>query len=225
MKLLEDIVLTESIEIRTTPERIFGFFLHIVDDASYRAWHPQDHVAFRLIRGQPCRPGSVVYAEERIHGRRHKLKFLVKEVVPNRKIEFVPLSRLLRIYFPRNTFLIEARDRSCVFTASSVVRVGHLVKLLARNRLEQGLASARRHMREEGENMKRILEKSESHDQAAEVTSWRKEMEPQMHAEKNRDTMRWEMWRMNPGRGTMLWVKGTVSDLSASICVHQRFQP
>jgi hypothetical protein len=171
MKLLEDIVLTHSIEIRTTPERIFGFFLQIVDDASYRAWHPQDHVAFRCIKGEPCQEGSVVYAEEYIHGKVHKLKFLIKEVVPNRKIEFVPLARLLRIYFPRNTFLIEPRDGSCMFTASCVFRVGRLVKLLARSKLEQGLSSVRKHMKEEGENLKRILEKRDSHNQAVEATS------------------------------------------------------
>jgi len=171
MKLLEDIVLTDSIEISTTPEKIFGFFLQIVDDASYQAWHPEDHVAFRLIRGEPCQQGSVVYAEEYIHGKLHKLKFLIKEVVPNRKIEFVPVSRLFRIYFPRNTFLIETRDGSCVFTASCVVRVGRLVKLLARNRLEQGLSSVRKHMKEEGENLKRILEKRDLHNHAVEATS------------------------------------------------------
>jgi hypothetical protein len=112
-----------------------------------------------------------VYAEEYIHGKLHKLKFLIKEVVPNRKIEFVPVSRLLRIYFPRNTFSIETRDGSCVFTASCVLRVGRLVKLLARNRLEQGLLSMRKHMKEEGENMKRILEKRELHNHAVEATS------------------------------------------------------
>ena len=171
MKLLEEIVLTHSIEIRTTPEKIFGFFLQIVDDASYRAWHPEDHVAFRCIKGEPCQEGSVVYAEEYIHGKLHKLKFLVKEVVPNRKIEFVPLARLLRIYFPRNTFLIEPRDGSCMFTASCLLRVGRLVKLLARKKLERGLSSVRKHMKEEAENLKRILEERDAHNQAVEATS------------------------------------------------------
>ena len=171
MKLLEDVVLTDSIEIRATPEEIFGFFLNIVDDASYRAWHPEDHVTFRWIRGAPWEEGSVVYAEEYIHGKLHRLKFLIKEVVPNRKIEFVPLSRLLRIFCPRNTFLIEPRGRSCVFTASGVLRVGRLVKTLARSKLERGLSSVRKHMKEEGENLKRILESSESHNQAVEATS------------------------------------------------------
>jgi hypothetical protein len=171
MKLLQDIVLTDSIEIRTAPEKIFGFFLQIVDDASYQAWHPEDHVAFRWIRGEPWQQGSVAYAEEYIHGKLHKFKFLIKEVVPNRKIELVPLSRLLRIYFPRNTLLIEPRDGSCVFTASGVLRVGRLAKLLARNKLEKGLSSVRKHMQEEGENLKRLLEKREPHNQAVEATS------------------------------------------------------
>jgi len=171
MKLLEDIVLTDSIEISTTPDKVFGFFLRIVDDASYQAWHPEDHVAFRWIQGEPWQQGSLAYAEEYIHGKLHKFKFLIKEVVPNRKIELVPASRLLRIYFPRNTFLIEPRDGSCVFTASGVMRVGRLAKLLARHKLEQGLSSVRKHMKEEGENLKRILEERESHNQALEATS------------------------------------------------------
>ena len=135
MKLLEDIVVADSIEIRATPERIFGFFLQMVDDASYQIWHPEDHVAFRWIQGQPWQQGSVAYAEEYLHGKLHKFKFLVREVVPYRKIELVPFSRLLRIYFPRNTFSIEPREGSCVFTASGVMRVGRLVKLTGRKQV------------------------------------------------------------------------------------------
>lgn len=171
MKLLEDIVLADSIEIHATPERIFGFFLQIVDDASYRAWHPEDHVAFRWIRGEPWQEGSAAYAEEYIHGKLHKFNFLVNKVVANREIELVPLSRFLRIYFPRNTLLIERRNASCVFTASGVLRVGPLAKLLARNKLERGLSSVRKHMKEEGENLKRILETRDPNNQAVEATS------------------------------------------------------
>jgi len=40
MKLLEYILITDSLEIQTTPDEIFRFFLQIVDDASYQAWHP-----------------------------------------------------------------------------------------------------------------------------------------------------------------------------------------
>lgn len=47
MVLLEDIPLTDSAEIRATPEKVFDFFVQLVDDESYRIRHPEDHVAFR----------------------------------------------------------------------------------------------------------------------------------------------------------------------------------
>lgn len=158
MRLLEDVILRESIEIKTTPEKIFDFFAHLVDDESYRAWHPEDHIALHWSKGNPWEEGSVVYAEEYVHGKRHKLKFVVTKVVPNRKIEFAPLSRFLRIYFPKNTFTIEPKGDTCIFTALGWLRVGKLVKIFARDKLEKGLSSVRKHMKEEGENLKRILE-------------------------------------------------------------------
>jgi len=158
MRLLEEVILTESVEIKTTPEKIFDFFSGVVDDESYRAWHPDDHVALRWIKGRPCEEGSVVYAEEYVHGKLHKLKFVITKVIPNRRIEFAPLSRFLRIYFPKNIFAIEQEGDMCVFTASACLRVGWLVKTFAAGKLKRGLSSVRKHMKEEGENLKRILE-------------------------------------------------------------------
>ncbi len=158
MKLLQDVALTHSIEVNASAEDVFDFLVNLVDDETYRAWHPEDHVALRWIKGEPWKEGSVVYAEEYIHGKLHKLKFLVAKVVPNREIQFCPASRLLRIYFPMNAFLIEPKGDSCVFTATGRLRVGRLARALASKKLETGIASARKHMKEEGENLKRILE-------------------------------------------------------------------
>jgi hypothetical protein len=158
MALFEDVTLTDSIEIKTTPEKISRFLTSLVDDESYRAWHPEDHVSLRWIKGQPWQEGSVVHAEEYIHGKLHKLKFLVTKVVPNAEIEYVPVSRFLRRYFPGNAFYIEPKEGTCVFTATGTYRVGWLVRTFARKRLERGLSSVRKHMKEEGENLKRILE-------------------------------------------------------------------
>jgi len=158
MALLEDVILTDSIEIKTTPEKIFNFFANLVDDESYRAWHPDDHVALRWIEGQPWEEGSVVYAEEYIHGKLHKLKFVVTKVIPNREIEYAPVSWLLRRYSPKNTFSLQQKEGTCVFTATGTYRIGWLVKTFAKKRLERGLSSVKKHMKEEGENLKRILE-------------------------------------------------------------------
>ncbi|MFC1653063.1 hypothetical protein ACFL3F_05020 [Planctomycetota bacterium] len=58
MALLEDMTLTDSIAIKTTPEKIFSFFRNLVDDESYRKWHPEDHVALRWVKGQPWEEGE-----------------------------------------------------------------------------------------------------------------------------------------------------------------------
>ena len=119
MALLEDVILTDSIEIKTTPGIIFDFFAHLVDDQSYRAWHPDDHVALRWIKGQPWGEGSVVYAEEHIHVKLHKFNIIITKVIPDKRIEYDPLYRLLLIYFLKNTFAVEQKGDICVFTASS----------------------------------------------------------------------------------------------------------
>ena len=158
MKLMEDVFLTDSIEIWTTPEKIFEFFSKLVDDESYRTWHPDDHVAMRWTKGPPWKDGSVVYAEEYLYGKLHKLTFVITKVVPNKEIEYVPVSRFLRRYFPKNTFSIEPKSASCVFIATVHFRLPLLPRLLAKKSVERGLSSVRKHMKEEGENLKRILE-------------------------------------------------------------------
>ena len=158
MKLMEDVILKHSIEIRTTPERIFEFFYNLVDDESYRAWHPDDHVAMRWTKGSPWQEGSVIYAEESIDGKLYKLTFIVTRVVPNREIEYVPVSRFRRRYTPKYTFSVEPKKADCIFTAAVHIRVPLLPKLLAGKRIERGLSSVQKHMKEEGENLKRILE-------------------------------------------------------------------
>ena len=159
MKLLEDITIQDSIEIKTTPEKIFDFLTHLHEGDNYKTWHPDDHVIIRWIQGKPWQEGSVVYGEEYIHGKLHKLKFLISKVVPNKTIEYTPASRLLRIYFPKNTFAIEQVGDTCVFTATTTLRIGRLAKIFAGKKLEYGLSCVKKHMKEEGENLKSILEK------------------------------------------------------------------
>jgi len=161
MAFLEEIVLTDSIEIKTTPEKIFRFLIGLVDDESYRAWHQEDHVALRWLKGQPWEEGSVAYSEEYLHGKIHRFKFTVTKVVPNKEIEYAPVSRLLRRYFPGNRFSIEQKGGTCVFKASGIFRHGRLIRSFFKKHLEQNLASVKKHMKEEGENLKRILEKND----------------------------------------------------------------
>ena len=149
-------IITDSIEIKAPPERIFSFLTDLKDDASYKAWHP-DHVVMRWIKGEPFQEGSVVYFEEYLHGKIYKGKFIITKVVPSRLIEYKPPFPL-SVFFPKGKFIIEPTDEgSCIFTATGIMRIGPLGKRLSRKQIE----GVKRHMKEEGENLKAILEKGE----------------------------------------------------------------
>ena len=162
MAFFEEVVLTDSIEIKTTPEKIFSFLTAIVNDESYRAWHQEDHVRFRWLKGQPWSEGSVIYAQEYIHGKLHKLKFKITKIEPHKRIEYIPVSRFVRRFFPKNEFIIEQKAESCLFIASGTCRLGWISKTFFKKAITEGLASLKKHMQEEGENLKRILEKGVS---------------------------------------------------------------
>ena len=158
MPFFEDVIITDSIEIKTTPEEIFNCLTGIIDDESYRVWHKDDHVSLRWLKGQPWAEGSVMYAEEYLHGKLHKLKFEVTKIVPNERIEYSPVSRFIRKFFPKNEFIIEQKGESCLFIASGMYRVGWIGKVFFKRVIDKGLSSVKKHMKEEGENLKRILE-------------------------------------------------------------------
>ncbi len=153
-------ILTDSIKIEAPPEKVFNFLTNLKDNASYKAWHP-DHLVLHWIKGEPFQEGSVVYFEEYLHGKLHKGKFIGTKVIPNRLIAYKPPFPL-SILFPRNQFVIEPTDDGgCIFTAIINIRMGPLGKKLSRKQID----GVKRHMKEEGENLKAILEKGESYTQ------------------------------------------------------------
>ncbi|MFX0046513.1 MAG: SRPBCC family protein [Candidatus Hermodarchaeota archaeon] len=149
------LTLTDSIEIKATPEKVYDWLMQrMKDKESYQAWHP-DHVDVRWIKGEPLHEGSILYAEEYLHGQLHKLKFRITKIVPNREIKYRTLFPL-SFFVPGNTFLIEPKgEDSCIFTATGDFRAGPLFKKLGKSRIE----ATRQHMKEEGENLKKALER------------------------------------------------------------------
>ena len=111
MAFFEDLFLTDSIEIQTTPEKIFKFITSIKDDPIYRAWHNDDHIAFRWISEAPWTEGAIIYAEEYFHGKLHKFKFEVTQIEINKKIVYSPVSSLIRFFFPMKDFGFPLKPR------------------------------------------------------------------------------------------------------------------
>lgn len=144
------IALKDTIEIKVSPEQIFQFFVHFKEN--FHAWHA-DHVKCGWI-GKPAKEGSILCVEEYLHAKLHKLKMLMIKIESNRKIEYKLLFPM-SVICPKGSFIIEPKGRSCIFTATLSFRFGRLFSKLAKNRVE----GIKTHMKEEGENLKRLLEK------------------------------------------------------------------
>ncbi len=162
MSIFKQLVLKDSIEIKTTPEKIWEFFTNL--EQNYKTWHPEDHVLFKWTKGKPMETGSEWYGEEYVHGKLMKGKGTIGQVIPYRKIVFknaFPAS----IASPGFEWLIEPKGSNSVFTAVSYVRAEGIMRKLIPifhhhdyKNMETLIAVGKKHVKEEGENLKKILE-------------------------------------------------------------------
>ena len=144
------IILKDSIEIKTTPDKIFKWLKNL--DEHYKKWHP-DHVKWINETGG-LDEGDVVYYEEYLHGELHKIRSKITKIEENKRIEFRNLFPI-SIICPKGSFIIEPKGESCIFTTTLSFRFAKLFSKLAKNRID----AIKTHMKEEGENLKRFLEK------------------------------------------------------------------
>jgi len=143
-------ILSDSIEIKTSPEKAYEWFINI--DQNYKEWHP-DHVKAIWLTENKMKVGSKLYSEEYIHGELHKIKFKCTNIEPNRKIEFKNLLPMSLIC-PKGSFIFEPKGDNCIFTATLSFRMGNTLSKIVKTKVEALI----NHMKEEGENLKRILE-------------------------------------------------------------------
>ena len=143
--------LVESTWVDAPPREVFRFFAEM--EENYTRWHP-DHVSFRWLDGGGLEAGSEAHFEERIGGKHQEKTVEFTEVDPGRYIEFRPTSRLVAVLMPHVSFTIDSRPDGCEVTQRIRVRTGPIGAWLNRREFD----AVRRHMGEEGENLKRILE-------------------------------------------------------------------
>lgn len=146
--------LKDSIGIKTSPEKIFNGLIRVFSsEGNFRRWH-KDHVKCQWLKGKPFEIGSVLYVEEYLHRELHKMKFLGTQLDSNRKIEYRLLFPMSMIC-PKGSFMVEPKGESSIFTATLSFRLGWLFLIFPKGRVE----AIKKHMKEEGENLKDLLEK------------------------------------------------------------------
>jgi hypothetical protein len=146
-----EMLLEETTSVRVSPEELYRFFERM--DANYERWHP-GHIEFSWVGGDRLEEGANASFEERIAGTTQKKTVRFTAVVPGRYIEFKPTSLLGGLLLPSISFAIDPTEDGCEFTQRIKVRTGPIGARLNRREFD----AVREHMREEGENLKTILE-------------------------------------------------------------------
>jgi hypothetical protein len=142
-----------SPQIRAAPEQVFAFFAGM--ESNYGRLHP-DHVLFRWLDPPAVKQGVRFHFEERIAGKLLKKTVMFTRIEPGSLIEFAPTSRLFRVFLPRISFRIRPAGGGLTVTQDIHLRIGPLAAWFNRRELD----AVRRHMREEGENLRRLLERT-----------------------------------------------------------------
>jgi uncharacterized protein YndB with AHSA1/START domain len=144
-------IFEETTRVHASPEAIYSFFETM--DANYERWHP-DHIEFRWVEGETLTEGTKASFEEYVAGKTQRKTVRFTTVVPDRYIEFTPTSLLVGLLMPAVSFTITPRDDGCDFTQRIEIRTGPIGARLNRSEFD----AVRAHMREEGENLKTLLE-------------------------------------------------------------------
>jgi hypothetical protein len=151
------ITIKDSIEIKTTPERIFDWFENL--DKHFTEWHP-NHKKFVKVTGG-MNEGDVVYFEQCCEGRWFKVKGKITKMEKNKKGWRAELKTLLAGI----TFIAEAKGNICIFThiesfGFETPVIGTIVDLLLKLLYHSVFDIVKRDMIEDGKRLKEILEKS-----------------------------------------------------------------
>lgn len=156
MGLLEPLLLKDSIEINTTPEKIWEFFANL--DKNYTTWHPEDHIVFKWVEGKPLAQGSKFYAEQLVKGKVTEYKGTISEIVPNRKI-IINFAFPISLVSPKIEWLLEPKNSTTVFSAITYMRFGKLFSKLFKRHMKNMIKTHNKHTWAEAENLKKIMEK------------------------------------------------------------------
>jgi hypothetical protein len=145
------LTLKDSVRIEKPPEVIFNWFDNFVKN--YKSWHP-GHVKAVWLKGDGFRKDSILYSEEYLGGKLEKLRFKIIDYRKGKEIKY-------KVLFPESivcsggAFVVKSVKGGSVFTATLSFRWGFLLSRLFPRKLE----AIKAHMREEGENLKKLLEK------------------------------------------------------------------
>ena len=140
----------DTVHVDASPEEVWSWLAGLADH--YRDWHP-DHVSAEWVKGEPNEVGSVLQAVEYIGGHRETLRFVMTQVDAPHVMRY-RIRGLHSILLPGGGFSVTAHGNGSAFTATIDYRFGGTLDRLLPRRTE----ALRAHVREEGVNLKHLVE-------------------------------------------------------------------
>ncbi len=156
-KIEKRMKLVHEVDINASPDKIWEFLINI--ETNYKAWHPEDHILFRWTKGAPFAKGSVFYAEQFMMGEKVKYKGKISDCIEGKKIT-MKFSFPLSLITEKIEMITEGSETSATFRHLTYMKFKFLSRTIFKKRNIKMLNDMDAHVRTEGGNMKRILERS-----------------------------------------------------------------
>jgi uncharacterized protein YndB with AHSA1/START domain len=140
-------------EITASPEAVYSFLEHLPQN--YTSLHP-DHLGFRWISGNGISAGALASVDHLLGGKVRTLPTKFTVVVPNKRIEFEWGDPNGSFFAPRDSWTFEATAGGCRFVSECELIISGVSS--QSKKIDDALAVIRKHLGEEAQNLKRIME-------------------------------------------------------------------
>jgi len=146
--------LTDTVTIDAPAEAVWAWLRDL--PRHYLEWHPA-HTRAEWTAGGPGQRGARLRIDEVLHGEPHTLHMVVTEISeePARMRLAYRISGRVGLLIPKGRFEVVRDDGGCIFTAGLHVRAPRLAARLFRRQY----LDLKTHLREEGANLKALLER------------------------------------------------------------------
>ena len=152
------IVIQDTVSIKATSPDVFHWFEHL--DEHYLSWHPS-HVSCCYLKKQALELGAVLYAEEYLHGKLHKLKFHITNVIPNQEFQYRIMPGIHGGFrFLENEEGVDVHAE--VRIGWNLSFIGRFIDFVLNLLFSNIINDLRQHMSEEGVNLRSLLEQKKS---------------------------------------------------------------
>jgi hypothetical protein len=158
MELFKKYIIESSVEIKTTPDKIWDFFYNL--ENNYKEWYPEEHHFFHWTKGEPLEIDSKFDSLEIVDGHKTRLKGKCIEALKNKEIAFKPAFPA-SIMCTKLEWIFEPKGETTIFIAKTYYKFGKIFLTLKNGTANQIMEITKKHMDTEGQNLKKILEKND----------------------------------------------------------------